>query len=1093
MIPFDPAGQLPEGTMLLQASAGTGKTYAIAALATRYLALGAVGVESLAVISFSRVASDELRTRVRSRLRDSALALAEAAAGRPRAGLDATDRLLCTGARPELAIREERLRAALSGLDSAGIMTIHQFCEAMFSELGVLAAEDPGAQLVEDLSSVREQVVEDLYLARYANAAEPPFDLATAHRLGVHAVRFPDLALVPADATGVAAERVGFAEAVRSELSTRKRRLGVYSYDDQLLRLRDSLAGAGAVGAQRLLRRCRVVLVDEFQDTDPVQWAILRDTFAGHVPLVLIGDPKQAIYGFRGADVATYLEAVGASSQKYSLPVNHRADAGVVSGVSGLFGTAALGPGIDVEPVTAANTVPRLLRRGVAATPVRLRWVESVNPLGKNEARRRVDADLVAEVSRLLDSGLEFTDETGPRPLAPRDIAVLVSTNDRGRQVAAALAGAGVPVAFSGADSVFASPAAGDWLALLRALDQPRRTTVRAAILTDFIGADLTELATADDDRLTAWSAVLQGWSRVLDSQGVAALFTAVQASSPDLEGGLAERELRRRRGERELTDHRQLAELLHAQYAAGVRGPELVSWLAEQIRQPGDSGDRTRRLETDAQAVQVMTVHKAKGLEFPVVLLPQAAETWVLDKDEGESFDLHDENGVRVLDLAGAGTPGRAERFALWRAEQAEDRLRALYVAATRAQCQLVLWWAPTWNNTAASPLHRLLFRDRARPGTPEPFYPVDRRPGELGWLAEAGVTAEECSDVLVSPPRVQPPAAATLVAPVWQRTIDQLWRRTSYSGLTEAVHARTPLAALASEQVVADEPLETEQAARAGDAGGEPSPMADLPGGTAFGSLVHQVLEHLDWHAPDAPTLERRLLTATTAAFDRYPVEDVTPQALADALHATLLTPLGPLTGGRALAEIAIADRLSELTFEFGLGADRSRTDLGDVAALLRRRLPADDPLAGYADDLGVQPLAGQGLRGFLTGSIDSVLRIPGDAGPRFVVVDYKTNRLGPADLRLAHYEQAAMVAEMRSTHYPLQALLYCVALHRFLAARLQGYEPSRHLGGVGYLFVRGLGGPDAGSDTGVFAWYPPADLVVELSDLLADRRRS
>jgi exodeoxyribonuclease V beta subunit len=1093
VIPFDPAGPLPEGTVLLQASAGTGKTYAIAALATRYLAEGRVSVEHLAVISFSRVASDELRTRVRTRLRDSAAVLADAVAGRPLDGLDDGHAALCTGTPSELAERERRLRAAISGLDSAGIMTIHQFCEAMFDELGVQAVEDPGARLVEDLTVVREQVVEDLYLARYANAAEPPFNLATAHRLGMDAVRFPDLGLVPAGATGVAAERMSFAAGVRQELAARKRLLGVYSFDDQLLRLRDSLVAAGPVGAERLRRRCRVVLVDEFQDTDPVQWAILRDTFAGHVPLVLIGDPKQAIYGFRGADVAAYVDAVATSGERFSLTVNHRADPGVVSGVSGLFGSVSLGPEVEVEPVTAAHPAPRLLRRGVAGPAVRLRWVESANPLARNEARRRIDADLVAEVSRLLTSGLEFADAHGVRLLAARDVAVLVSTNDRGREIAAELASAGVPVAFSGADSVFASAAAKDWLALLRALDQPRRATVRAAILTDFVGADLTELALADDDRLSAWSAVLQGWARVLDAQGVAALFAAVQASVPELGGGLAERELRRSRGERELTDHRQLAELLHAQYSAGVRGPELVGWLAEQIRQPGDSGDRTRRLETDAQAVQVMTVHKAKGLEFPVVLLPQAAETWVVDTDDGENFDLHDETRVRVLDLAGAGTPGRAERFALWRAEQAEDRLRALYVAATRAQSRLVMWWAPTWNHTAASPLHRLLFRDRARPGTPEPTYPVDRTPDELDWLAGAGMTAEPCTDALPAQRMARTETPAALVAPVWQRVIDPLWRRTSYSGLTEAVHARAPLAALAAEPVLADEPSGAGDYALSEDAGGTPSPMADLPGGAAFGSLVHQVLEHLDWHAPDPATLDRRLLVATTAASSRFPVAGVTPQALAEALRPSLLTPLGPLTGGRALAEIATADRLSELTFEFPLGADRSRTDLGDVAALLRRRLPADDPLAEYADDLAAQPLAGQVLRGFLTGSIDSVLRIPGEAGTRFVVIDYKTNRLGPADLRLEHYRLPTMVAEMRRTHYPLQALLYCVALHRFLLARLDAYDPARHLGGVGYLFVRGLGGPETGDGTGVFAWHPPADLVVELSDLLADRRWS
>jgi exodeoxyribonuclease V beta subunit len=203
------------------------------------------------------------------------------------------------------------------------------------------------------------------------------------------------------------------------------------------------------------------------------------------------------------------------------------------------------------------------------------------------------------------------------------------------------------------------------------------------------------------------------------------------------------------------------------------------------------------------------------------------------------------------------------------------------------------------------------------------------------------------------------------------------------------------------------------------------------------------------------------------------------------------SLLTPLGRLTDGLPLAGIPVVDRLSELNFEFALGNADSRTTLAAVADLLARWLPADDPLVGYPAELAQPQLAGQVLRGFLTGSIDSVLRIPGATGPRFVVVDYKTNRLGPAELTLDHYDEPAMVAEMLRTHYPLQAILYCVALHRFLASRLPDYTPERHLGGVGYLFVRGMGGPEAGDGKGVFSSFPPAGLVVELSDLLADRR--
>jgi len=1097
---FEPSGPLPLGTAVLEASAGTGKTHAIAALATRYLAEGRVSADRLAVISFSRIASAELRSRVRDRMRSTAEALTQGLAGTLRHLPDETDGLLLDGTEAEVQERLGNLRRAIATLDAASIMTIHQFCQAMLNELGVLAEADPQATLVEDLSLVRDQVVEDLYLARYArNTQGTPFDLTTARKLAREADELPDAPLVPAEGlSGRLAERLEFATAVRGELAARKRRLGVYSFDDQLLRLRDQLRGPEAeVRLARLRGRCEVVLVDEFQDTDPVQWEILRTAFAAQVPLVLIGDPKQSIYAFRGADVVAYTDAVRTASEQYSLGENHRADTGVVRAVNALFHNATLGEGIAVPPVSASHKTSRLIAADGSpwAAPVRLRCVTADEPLRAGEARTRIIEDLTAELIGLLNSDTRVVDADGPRPLQARDVAILVSTNQRGRQVADALTLAGVPVAFSGADSIFATPAAKAWLVLLRALEQPRRAAVRAAIVTDFVGGDLTGLATADEEQLTAWSGLLQGWSRVLAGQGVAALFAAVQAEATSGGGSLAERVLRRPRGERDLTDYRHLAEILHAQHTEGLRGQALVSWLGESVALGSAGSDRIRRLETDRHAVQIMTVHKAKGLQFPVVLLPEAADLWVPDDDADLCLAFH-EGGRRVLDLGGRDAPGRAERLREHAAEEAEDRLRSLYVAVTRAQSQLTMWWARTWANTEAAPLHRMLFRRRDRVGPPEPSYPLDTPPGDghpsgLDWLAPAGILVENCLPVTPARLAADTDRPAQLTLARFDRGVDQLWRRTSYSGLTEAVHARPPIA-LTAEAVVDDEPAAA--VPLVGAAPGVASPMAELPGGAAFGSLVHQVLENLDWYAPDAsdePALVGRLLESTTAAAQRYPVAGVTPEALGVGMLPSLQTPLGPLTDGLALAGIPVADRLSELNFEFALGNAGTRTTLAAVADLLGRWLPADDPLAAYPAELAQPQLAGQALRGFLTGSIDSVLRIHSADGPRFVVVDYKTNRLGPAELTLDHYDEPAMVAEMMRTHYPLQAILYCVALHRFLTARLPDYDPQRHLGGVGYLFVRGMGGPTAVDGKGVFSWFPSAGLVTELSDLLADRR--
>ena len=279
-------------------------------------------------------------------------------------------------------------------------------------------------------------------------------------------------------------------------------------------------------------------------------------------------------------------------------------------------------------------------------------------------------------------------------------------------------------------------------------------------------------------------------------------------------------------------------------------------------------------------------------------------------------------------------------------------------------------------------------------------------------------------------------------------------------------------------------------------------PSPMADMPAGTGFGTLVHAVLENTDAGAADLRTeLLQRCAEQVAQRPDLVSAED-----LAHALQAVLTTPLGPLADGRTLSQISNTDRLAELDFELPLGggdasdaaadgALRSTVTLGDLAPLLLRHLPAEDPLRGYSATLELPEMAIQPLRGYLTGSLDVVLRLP---GPRYLVADYKTNWLGHADdpvLTAWHYRPAALDRVMAASSYPLQALLYCVALHRFLRWRQPGYDPAVHLGGVLYLYLRGMCGPSTptigGRPCGVFGWQPPAELVTELSDLLDAER--
>lgn len=1063
---FDPAGELGTGITVLEASAGTGKTHRIADLAARLIGEGRATIDRLLMVTFGRDATRELRSRVRDHLISAALRTSDAKAA-------------------------ARLANAVAGFDAAAVMTIHEFCQAMYSRLGVLAAGDPSGTMLPDLRPLAREVAVDEYLKRYAfDQRRPPMPLTDtdgwltqdgAERLTLDALQHALRAIVPQGDDGSPGERVRFATAARDEAARRRSRLGLLTFDDQLARLRDALADPdnGREACARLLGGVDFVLVDEFQDTDPVQWEILHRLFGDQRPVVLIGDPKQAIYTFRGADVQAYLKAADSAERRYGLSTNYRSDADLVDALGSLFAGLRLGDGIDVHPVTAHRAGSGLRQGGRRVPPVLLATLDEEQKHWR--AVEAVIADVVRRVRQLLDDHeLADADGTGWRPVDAGDIAILVRTNSLAQRIADGLRAGGVTVALSGAESIYDSPAAADWLALLRALASGWRGDVRKALRTLFFEASLADLATADEQQLADWTATVRQWDRILSRSGVAALFAAIGA-----ETDFIDRVLARPDGERLMTDFRHVAELLHE--ASGHERPTaawLAEWLAEQLTRPSSEGERTRRLETDARAVQVKTVHRAKGLQYPIVLLPDLWRPFggARSGDSGGALLFHDDDGRALVDLGGVSGTGRAERLARARAEDDEEELRLLYVAFTRARSHVIAWWARTEEATGSS-LHRVLYRERrAEAAAPERSYPLDVPPGilapaQLDWLrATPGI---EVHPVRVTTRVTQVSASEAppgLRARTFTRTIDADWRRTSYSGLTAGVHHEAPL--------LLDEPEEPEGVTPPVTVSA-PSPMRDLPGGTQFGSLVHALFEQVD---PGSGHVELRANLARAVAewLPRFPLPGVDAEALVDALLPAFGTPLGPLADDRSLAELPIADRLAELTFDLPLEPASGFT-LGDVAGLLRRHLGTDDPLVGYPHLLADPTLAAQPLKGFLTGSIDAVLRVGTADRPRFVVVDYKTNRLGGDDLTLGHYSLGPMVSAMCASHYPLQALLYCVALHRFLAGRLAGYDPAAHLGGVLYLFVRGMGGPEAGPATGVFEWSPPTGLVTELSALL------
>jgi exodeoxyribonuclease V beta subunit len=526
-----------------------------------------------------------------------------------------------------------------------------------------------------------------------------------------------------------------------------------------------------------------------------------------------------------------------------------------------------------------------------------------------------------------------------------------------------------------------------------------------------------------------------------------------------------------------------------------------LTAWLRSRIAEAAsDTADeeRSRRLESDAEAVQVLTIHRSKGLEFPIVYLPFL---WDFGRppDKVRPVFFHDPlaGDARTIDVALEGSDYQTHRRQYEREERGED-LRLAYVALTRARHQAIAWWAGSFDSRN-SPLGRLLFcRDDegniADRGASTPSdASVLARLKAIADRAPGCIAVEASSLTAPSSWRPLPAAPAALDVAEFSRRLDLRWRRTSYTDITAASHDAW-VTSEPEEPLVSDEPEAPTPVVEAdGDpALAIPSPLAAMPVGVQVGTFVHRVMEAADFEAPD---LSAELSAQVARVQARRATDIGDPAAVVAGLGAVLETPLGPVLDGLRLRDVARSDRLDELTFELPLaGGDRpaGAVTLAELAAVLRDHVGPEDPLAGYADRLE-DPRLRHTVRGYLTGSLDLVVRLGGVARPRFAVVDYKTNWLGePGEpLTVAHYRPSSLAAEMLRHHYALQALLYAVALHRYLRWRLPDYDPSRDLAGVVYLFVRGMVGAATpvvdGTPCGVFAWRPPDGLVARLSDAL------
>lgn len=1172
------------GERLIEASAGTGKTYTIAGLYLRLL-LGhgplieegadagqasaherPLSVTEILVVTFTEAATAELRGRIRGRIHEARLAFM-----RGHSGDALLAQLLAEVEDHDLAAR--RLLAAERQMDEAAVFTIHGFCQRMLKQNAFESGALFETEFLTDDSQLRLQAVSDYWRAEFypvdktlASAVRalwpspaallremngwldnselemrPPAGdetLAARHQAAmarIEAVKREWLAQVDeirrqtdgqisrytgknyegwltkiaawaqdessgygipkelerfgqtvleanlkkggavptlplfGEIDALLASRPGIrdlilqraAVVVRSRMQASKRQAHQLSFDDLLKDLDGALGSSlGERLCERIRATYRVAMIDEFQDTDPQQYRIFHRLYGGHkdTALLMIGDPKQAIYGFRGADIFTYIQARRNVSAHYTLGRNWRSSGALVAAVNGLFERAKdpfiYEADIPFLPVEAQGKSKALLLEGETA-PVLHCWQLTGQPtFNRGDYQSKMARVTAAEIHRLLTLAREDKALIGETPVKAGDIAVLVRTGAEGKLVQQELARLAIAsVYLSNRESVLEQVEAREILLILHACQNPsEERSLRAALATGLFDLDAKALdELASDER--AWESAVQEfmeYRKVWHKRGVLAMLRALLHRR-----NLAASLLASPYGERRLTNFLHLGELLQ-QVSSELDGEyALLRWLGEAVnRQSGQDAEQILRLESERKLVQIVTIHKSKGLEYPLVFLP-----FICSHRSADTPLYHeaDEAGNRtILDLT-----GNEDSLAEADKERLAEDLRLLYVALTRGVYATWLGLAPVRSGNGKSEktdLHQTAIGYLLQKG----------EEGDAATLATAlSALAEDLPGVAVGEPSLTrpaplPPEEEQLGEPQVRRfggTLERDWWISSYTGLAAQGHGH-------SKGVLAnpgfDDEVVTEAAALAAEEPVQaPQPsIFTFPKGARPGTLLHSLFETIDFQSAADDSLAQHI--STLLAQDGF--DESWAPVLQQQVEAVLDTPLDTGFGEPVrLRDLAPERKQVELEFFLPMG----RVTAPALTALCQQH----DPLSR-----GNKPLSFATVQGMLKGFIDLVFEWQG----RWYLLDYKSNHLGmsPAD-----YSRPALEQAMVEHRYDLQYQLYSLALHRLLALRLPGYDFDQHFGGVFYLFLRGM------PQGGIFHTRPSRELVLGLDRLFSE----
>ena len=1195
-----------EGTSLIEASAGTGKTYTIANLFLRLILEQDLEVHKILVVTFTEAATKELRDRIRRNLNAALQALIN-----PGASGDETIAQITAAvsvSKPvETAIQQ--IHRAVICFDEASIFTIHGFCKRVLDENAFESAIMFDTELVTDQRPVIREITDDFWRRYFSGATYFLNALAARHglrygRLTALADRLtnsPMLTLIPAAATitpeeitrqhaelknawikskesltatllseesgfkktgkpfyrggiedwlgrlaGACSDRPspedlgslelfttshltrclkkgyalpahrffdlcqsyceaekeyivwiqqGYAAFLKKELSRRKQDANIQFFDDLLATVHNALQADGQGTLARAIRRkFDAALIDEFQDTDPVQYEIFNTLFnRSDKRLFLIGDPKQSIYGFRGADIFAYIRAAKdiPDQQKYTLGENWRSESAFVEAANCFFTPTqnpfVLGDKITYNPVQAAaqslgNRFP-LKVSGDHPGNLVLWFINRKNSRAdgstpnKKQARQAATKAVVYEISRLLALAARGQATLGDRPIEPSDCAVLVTRNKDAQLMKDRLAEFNIPAVISRAENIFKTDQAREVEQVLAAVAAPGDAIkLNTALATGLIGCPAADIRTyvEEESRSAEQEIHLERFAQYHElwkSHGFIRMFRTFL-----LAYAVRRNLLRHPQGERQLTNILHLAELIHAaafEKNLGITG--VLNWIAVQRTSEEENEEQELRLERDDAAIQILTVFRSKGLQYPIVFCPFM---WQADADpRGADIVFHEKDRLH-LDI------GTEQRKLAHKARASRERLaelvRLLYVAITRAQNRCYL----TFGRIGSATVLDYLLTDGAKPA--EDIYARLKNTikglDEDALLECAGQHIAECGNrinltepVFEAPIPYQAPAtdAASLTCRVFDRpaSLANDWKIASFSMLVS--EKASGYAHASTHRLKADE-------FTAGQTESQPAPADSFfafPGGTLTGSCIHAIFENIDFSEP-AGSKNQLIITRLLQKFGLddtgAPKETTLPRAaIVQQMTANVLqTALLPDNPNFTLDRIPGRHRIPELEFFYPV----KRFTPGSLKAIFSGHTPPADPGAAvFREKIG--RLEFRPVQGFMRGFIDLVFQFAG----KYYLLDWKTNHLGN---RYADYAPEILTKSMAQALYNLQYYIYTVALHKYLESRIPDYAYDRHFGGVFYLFVRGIHPDHPGA--GIFYDRPQSGLVTALSNL-------